>query len=287
VRDETFLAAFSQEMISRLPECSRGDLREIAWSYAALRERDERLLKHLGRIVAHRVTEFETPDLAMIVRSFAVLGFRSDELMIAAAEHLDDRFETFTPRDCAMIAWGFAAFDGRLSQRIVAQAAAAFPETDVPGSAARQMHIALVATGQRPPGRCPAVVSEMADGEVAAERPNDFEKCVYAALLALDRPGLKMYAKVAIEGISTDFVVIDGDRRFIIECDGPQFHLTSTGTYCGNDTLQDRVFARCGFTVVHLLFNEFQYKSPRELEASLRLKLGLARSSVGRKNLEH
>jgi hypothetical protein len=277
LRDEPFLSAFAHEMAPRLAACSPAELREIAWSYAALREFDERLLKQLGRIVACRVTEFETSDVAMIVQSFAVLNYRHDELLIATAEHLDDRYETFSARQCAMIAWGFAPFDGRLSQRVIAQAGAAFPEAEAAGPAQRQMHIALVASGQRPPGRCPAVVSEMAAREAAGQRANDFERSVAAAFRAIDRPGLEIHSKMAIEGIVTDFVVINGDRRFVIECDGARFHLTSAGIYCGNDTLQDRVFARCGFTVVHLLCHEFRHKSPRELELCLCDKLGIGR----------
>ena len=64
-----------------------------------------------------------------------------------------------------------------------------------------------------------------------------------------------------IAGIATDLVVEHNGHKVIIECDGDQYHLTSGpdgGTPFGRDLIQDAVFERCGYKVVHILSSEFK-----------------------------
>ena len=94
--------------------------------------------------------------------------------------------------------------------------------------------------------------------------PNSFENDVERWLKNTFGPTLSIESQVVIAGIATDFVIGRSGKKFVIECDGNQYHLTGGpdgGQQLGRDIIQDRVLAQFGYSVLHILYSEFQ--SPR------------------------
>lgn len=271
----SFVHDLSRWLAPRLRHCSPEHFGHIATAYRMMRVYDSRFMQQLGSAAVQRIGEFDPSTLCDVVHGFAALGFRHDELLSEAASQLEHQISRFSNRQCALTAWSFATFEGRLAKGVVARLGEVFNEAESDPIVLRQMHMALVATGLREPGRCPAAVLNIARTAVAVDEGNPFERAIHTALRKLDWPGVVIAPKAIIEGIPTDFVVIVGDRRFVIECDGAQFHLTTAGTYGGGDRLQDRIFRRCGYTVVHILGSDIAGRGPAEVARYVAARLDL------------
>jgi hypothetical protein len=107
------------------------------------------------------------------------------------------------------------------------------------------------------------------------EQPNGFERSVEGVLReVLKGTHSSLSQAPIISGVATDLLVLIGDRRILIECDGDRFHLSTGpdgGTPLGRDRLQDRLFEVFGYEVVHIRDSEW---TSHDRTVLLRKKLG-------------
>ena len=88
------------------------------------------------------------------------------------------------------------------------------------------------------------------------------EKEVETALKLLKTEGyIRAFSpRVIIDGIAVDFVVGTARVQVVLECDGLRFHRVGghrAGLIPGRDLIQDKIFHRAGFRVLHVLSDEW------------------------------
>jgi very-short-patch-repair endonuclease len=87
--------------------------------------------------------------------------------------------------------------------------------------------------------------------------PSRFEEEVLEALTdEIGLPNDQIAQQVVIAGTPVDMVIGD----LIIECDGDKWHYSEGpdgGILLGGDYLQDRLFARAGYSVIHIRNEEY------------------------------
>jgi len=270
---DRFLATFCGALRGRLGEFSVDNLRETARGLGTLRWGDTAFFRALGDEVVGRIHELSNRDISVITWSFAHTGVRHDALFNRLASALEGRYRKLEPIEAANIAWAFAPLDNSVARSVIAQCAGSLALGGADGRHLRQLHTAQVAVGLVPPGRCPDIVMAEAEAELQVTPQNSFEQAVYGVLASLPLAGISIEPFEVVEGLIPDFVVTVGGRRFVIECDGEQYHLTSHGDRLGADLIQDRVFNRAGYEVIHILDSEWRVLTPPQREAFFIKKL--------------
>jgi very-short-patch-repair endonuclease len=275
-RHDRFIAAFCAEYRSRLPDFSTEEIRETARGLAILQENNPVFFRELGEAALRRLDDLDAVDIAVIAWAHTSLGIRNDGLFNRLAGAMNGRYSELSPGSAASLAWAYSLLGNPVGRSVVANAGRVLRAQDHEVFHARQLHIAEVAVGLVPPGRCPDVIAEHARDEDRSGVLNGFESAVWEAIRRLDIKGLTAEPFQVVEGLRPDFVISYGERRIVLECDGARYHLNSSGEMRGNDKLQDLVFQRCGYEVVHILDHNFIGLSLVERERYLlsQLKLG-------------
>ena len=270
-----FLEAFCREYANRLRQFSDDELGETARGLALLGEAPSSFFKRLADEVQIRLECLEPAQVAVLAWSFASLGIRHDAMFNRFAGAMQGRYGELSGAAAVNFAWSFAPLDNALARSVISQAGRRFRSEGADVLLARQLHIAEVVVGLVKPGRCPAAIVEQARLEIGAGAMNGFEQGVIESLKRLKVSSLAIEPFQIIEGLVPDFVVSHGDRKIVVECDGTKFHLNSNGDLRGNDKIQDQLFRRCGFEIVHIRSDEWLGLSLAEREPYLAARLNL------------
>jgi very-short-patch-repair endonuclease len=87
------------------------------------------------------------------------------------------------------------------------------------------------------------------------ERVSDWERIFYRALYA---SGIRPIPQYVIEKFVVDFLVINGDRRLVIEVDGERYHRNWTGELCRRDQLRNQRMFELGYDVTRFWVPEIR-----------------------------
>lgn len=280
-RDAAALRLFSSSFSNRIRELPLAGVREVAWSYAVLREKDLGIFKAVAEVAA--VADVEDPhDLSVISWACASVGLLNPQLMRSVAERFEGRWSGLSPSTLANLAWGFCRSDTTIGRRIVYGAIEAMREKTPTIEQLLQLRMAEVASGLANGSECPEVILRAAEKAARASKMNRFESLVFEKLKQLDNGTLDIQAFYVVEGIITDFRIDVGERKILLECDGVKHHFTANGARKGSDLIQDRVFQRRGFEVAHITDREW-FQSTEDEQLRLlkeRLKLSAANGDV-------
>jgi very-short-patch-repair endonuclease len=82
---------------------------------------------------------------------------------------------------------------------------------------------------------------------------------------ALYRAGIRPIPQFPIEKFVADFLVINGDRRLVIEVDGERYHRNWTGELCRRDQLRNQRMFELGYDVMRFWVPEIR----DDMEASV------------------
>ncbi len=270
-----FLEAFCREYADRLHQLSDDELCETARGLALLGEAQPSFFRRLADEALIRLGGLEPAHFAVIAWSFASLGIRNDTMFNRFAGAMQGRYGEFSQAAAVNFAWSFAPLDNAVARSVISQAARRFRSEETEVLLARQLHIAELAVGIVKPGQCSPEIIEQAQAEIGAGVMNGFEQGVLESLQRLKVLGLAVKPFQVVEGLVPDFVVSHAGRKIVVECDGTQFHLNSVGDLRGNDKIQDQVFRRCGYEVVHIRSDDWLSLSLAEREPYLAARLNL------------
>lgn len=275
LRHGPFIEGFCREFRGRVENFSVDDLRDTARGLAILQEGNTEFFRAIGEKALREIHQLKPTDISFLAWSFSSLGIRNDALFNRLATKMEGLYGDLSAITAANIAWSFVPLDNPLARSVVAQAGRAFRAQQHEVMHARQLHIAEVAVGLVAPGNCAPEIAAQVREEIGAGVMNRFEAEIYEAIRKLGIAGLAIRPFEVVEGLVPDFVVSWGDRKIIVECDGARYHLTAQGTRTGRDMIQDQVFRRCGYEVVHILDTQWQALSFGERREFLRRQLGL------------
>jgi very-short-patch-repair endonuclease len=109
---------------------------------------------------------------------------------------------------------------------------------------------------------------------------NDFEKDIENDLrnMKLIKSNFNYEAQVALAGISVDFIINFNNRKYVLECDGIATHYLTNGQLRGNDLIQDKIFNRLGYEVIHISSDEYYNRKGRAILLAQKLNLDLIRN---------
>lgn len=296
----------SRALTQVVPKLSGEEISKVAWSYANLSVRDDMLLKELRNAIVARIDEVPVMEIPTIAWSFSTHRWRDIELFGTFSSVVQSRLPSIDSRKLSTLAWAFANVgieDRKLSEAIAAailsrktyepminaRLAWAFASTfpDLAASLCsvddldrvkaprewHQLYQALLLTGQLPAHHAPARLRSLKQMD-GPGRSGSFESDVVQALIeecGVSRRDIISQRHVA--GIQTDIIIPTASKAVIIECDGDAFHRTAGpdgGTPIGRDIIQDRIFEKCGYDVLHVLSSEFYGAKRSEVISQIR-----------------
>ncbi len=278
LKDEKLLTALSRRAVEKAKYFSPRDVALSSWGFAALGFRDEALFRAISRRAQVKMDHLSGRDIANTAWAFATLGIKDDALFRALSNRATQTRPDSLPRDVANTAWALSLNNADLVPKVCS-------ESDLQVECSQtewlQMYHALLIAGAITPEH-----SQDRFGEINTRfRPsaaNKFEKDVRNWLVNEVRiKEEEIKGQVVVKGIATDWVVERNGRKLVIECDGDLWHRTSGpdgDVPFGRDNIQDKVFAACGYRVMHIRDGDF-YHAPREalraqVEAALAPQLG-------------
>lgn len=280
-RDVQLFSAFSRAVfnLSNRP-LEAPQIAGLAWAFAALNIADDRLFTVLSAVSTGCAGDFSPHNLSRMAWAYAVMNIPDRTLLVNLLESAVQRLDQFPPADLTRAAWAFAyAFastpdlsllvDFLESSRKQLRNRLLTPEEGL------RMHQALAAAGLRKHNEYDRGLREYySTRERAAAMESPFNLEVRKALGDLP---CKVEPDFLCAGVMTDFKVTAGGVEWIVLCDDPALHhvgMNSDERHTGTLVLQDKIFKRNGFSVLHIPLKRWQESGNRT--ALLAGKLGIA-----------
>jgi len=276
--DPAALDIFHRNFVNRFNELKIADLRDIAWSYATLGEKNRPLFLALVK-AAIAAEPGEQDAFAWQLGSIAWAGARlnivSTSLIKFVADHFAGTWSTLPTGALANLAWGFCLNNSKDARGIIAAILDATTGKELAPEHRHQLRLAAIAAGLARYPRCPAEIHSGTSEFARPPKMNTFESAVFKVLQTVAPGTLHVEPFHVVEGIATDFLVSLGHRKIILECDGVKYHHSANNARFGNDLIQDRVFKHHGYEVVHILDTEWFPCKPGDRAQLLKKKLNL------------
>lgn len=281
IQNTALFRAVADAAIVKMPAFKPQNLANIAWAFATLGIRDSAFFDVLADAAIYRMNDFNPQDIANTSWAFATLSVPNKALFAALAEATRARMNKFSSQDFANTAWAFAVFESCEDLKLSRKLVDAFSEKAGKAEEHFQIHQASVACGLRESGDYSEPLKSCISKNISHVKLNRFEAAVADVLLRLKKSGFLDHCepRVVIDGIETDFTVTMGDSRWVVECDGSKYHRLSDGTVPGNDLIQDRIFKRAGYRVLHILDTEWAATPNKTAWISERLRVSLREPS--------
>jgi len=253
----------------RAPSFRAEELSSLAWSFGALRFRDDALLDAIAKQTIATIRNFDNQGLANIAWAMTSLSRRDDALANAICSEVSRRGQTFSLRERSALAWAFSLYH---PEQVAAIYPSAYLSREQEPHHWIQGYIALLVAGEINPHECAPFAAKLS--KVNNHPPtNDFERAVGDILQTIfPSPEFTVTPHQIVATIATDFVITGRNKRLIIECDGEFYHRLAGpngGAPKGADLIQDKLFKRLGYEVFHLPQRDFLSTTTATLAARL------------------
>lgn len=239
----------SCEKVAEFPPSS---ISFIASGFADMGIRHVELFNKLASAALSKMDEFTPKELSFIASAFATVGIEHHHLFKRIAETVTKKLGLFAEKEIAHIATALAfGYPVGITDILSRQTWQLMTE---PGSWLMAYRALIVADEVAP------AETVQPPGGFKQQRPSQFSRAFEGRVREWLQNDLFIqeddFAESdSIAGLSPDIVIDKNGRRVIIECDGERYHRTSGpdgGTLLGKDIVQDRIFHKFGYSVVHI-----------------------------------
>lgn len=261
IKDEVLFKTLSERTKNIIGNFDAINISTVCWAYAKLQIRDEKFFSVLSQRARKIIAEFLPQNLSNTIWSFVKLGINDGELFDSIATRANDIISELDYRSATTIFWSLCFYDEKKVRGLMAMHKLRNPEISLGDTQEdilinlKQTHIAEVICGTRRSGDYHPIIANNLDFFDKGRVQNSFEIEVQRVLQRIkDRfQHLEISNNQIVDTVEVDFIVKNDSKRFIIECDGEEYHRYEDGAVVAKDIRQDKLFRKAGYAVIHIL----------------------------------
>lgn len=253
------LEALKSEAESRVAKFNARSIAEITAAFAEINYDAEKLFRSLSKQAVKLSATFGPLEISRTLMAFAKMGIKDPNVFSRLGQRAleidklsNAATDAFGEQQRANTVWAFAFGAPNLIEKLCTRDHMLRADNLF---AKAQMHTALIIAEQVDPSESFSFIPQLKQvSDTCFHAP--LENRVVEVLLHECGINPQELTRSAWVGpVETDIIVRRGDKQLIIECDGDKFHQiygSETGAVRGRDIIQDLLFKKCGYEVVHV-----------------------------------
>lgn len=247
------------------------ELSIFAWAFGLFLIKDDKLFKAIGTEAIRQKDKLLPQDVANLLWAYGSLGLQNNKLLDCLVRRcaVFKSEKAWNEQDLAISAFNLAILRPEIVKRVCSPADLDKTHEHV---AWLQLYYALLVSNQISPSdyqsQVDAICSGRDEGPLNTSEMDTYDWLVEEVGISPSR----IKSQRLVGGILTDFVIEGGIRPLIIEYDGDRYHLTrgpNGGTRRGHDIIQDIIFKKLGYAVLHISEGEISADTMERLKRQI------------------